>query len=656
MTNISQVQSIPDFNDSIDGSNVSQATFLSTVPTMAGKKAGKAKEKSARAKNTALIEIVETSLDATHKGATEQAVATRRGTKRKSEDISDDHRVGRESDITPEARPKRRATRNRISETQQVDYPVLVASEAIHLDPANDVKKPTSLRTRKRSTASAATTASGRRRPIPDDAEIEAALEADLDQAMSDPAKVKLDGVEELLESKSRSRTKYKSAATTPSESTIKETAKSETSQSHAAGLGDPPSDPTVEKEDKPTLKGKSRKGRVGKKTVNKRTARRDSSESTVTIQTNADSQLNSSLLTAQTIADESGHETDASKPVRKSVKKKGGARKGNVKAKGKKAGLMSKNIEDIVQIKSGSLSIAKQAASAEPEAGTIVVDLQMAGHHGSEEVVEADQPQRVTRATRGAKAKGHPLTKADTKFPQLSMPGMFSPSIDHVDPSFNSVLATSSPPVARARSGVGADRRIPVTLGRSSSPKLPQPTDGNAFISAVRVSTPPNHEISPPRRNKNTNEATPSPSPQSSDAENQPPSSRPPSVRPPLAPLSPRNVPTQRIPLALGTPRQAHMSPSKIGGLRSAMPWTAVDVEMIFAPSPEKENRNIFAGVQQTRLTSPEKAMSVEEWIRSQASGAEETLKAEAERIVNIFEREGGRALGVLESIEALE
>lgn len=85
-------------------------------------------------------------------------------------------------------------------------------------------------------------------------------------------------------------------------------------------------------------------------------------------------------------------------------------------------------------------------------------------------------------------------------------------------------------------------------------------------------------------------------------------------------------------------------------------MPWTAVDVEMIFAPSPDKENRNIFAGIQRAELTSPEKGMSVEEWVRSQAGAAEEKLKAEAERIVSIFEREGGRALGVLEAIDVME
>lgn len=76
----------------------------------------------------------------------------------------------------------------------------------------------------------------------------------------------------------------------------------------------------------------------------------------------------------------------------------------------------------------------------------------------------------------------------------------------------------------------------------------------------------------------------------------------------------------------------------------------------MVFAPSPDKENCNMFAGASNTELTSPEKAMSVEEWIKSQASAAEESLKAESERVVGIFEREGGRALRVLEGADVME
>ena len=81
----------------------------------------------------------------------------------------------------------------------------------------------------------------------------------------------------------------------------------------------------------------------------------------------------------------------------------------------------------------------------------------------------------------------------------------------------------------------------------------------------------------------------------------------------------------------------------------------------MVFAihtPGGEKENLDIFGGmgIEKGGLTSPEKKMTVEEWINWNAQKAEEGLKAESERVVGIFEREGGRALTVLESIEVLD
>lgn len=47
--------------------------------------------------------------------------------------------------------------------------------------------------------------------------------------------------------------------------------------------------------------------------------------------------------------------------------------------------------------------------------------------------------------------------------------------------------------------------------------------------------------------------------------------------------------------------------------------------------------------------LSSAERQMSVEEWIRRNAVRAEEMLRKECERVVGVFEREGGRAMRVL-------
>lgn len=50
--------------------------------------------------------------------------------------------------------------------------------------------------------------------------------------------------------------------------------------------------------------------------------------------------------------------------------------------------------------------------------------------------------------------------------------------------------------------------------------------------------------------------------------------------------------------------------------------------------------------------LTSPEKGMTVEEWIYHNAELAEQMLKMECENMVSAFEREGTRAMRVLEGL----
>jgi hypothetical protein len=184
--------------------------------------------------------------------------------------------------------------------------------------------------------------------------------------------------------------------------------------------------------------------------------------------------------------------------------------------------------------------------------------------------------------------------------------------------------------------------------------PQLPPRSPLRNINSTARPTPTPQRNRRPPGRK----ETTPSPSLQSSDAENAPPSTRPPSTRPPLASLSPSKHQATRIALAPGTPRAVPLSPSKIAGrLKSDVPWTSVDVEMVFAtttPGVEKEkvNVNVF-GALGGHLTSPEKKMTVEEWINWNARKAEEELRAESERVVGVFEKEGGRALRVLEGIE---
>ncbi|KAL6902703.1 hypothetical protein GGI43DRAFT_349550 [Trichoderma evansii] len=143
----------------------------------------------------------------------------------------------------------------------------------------------------------------------------------------------------------------------------------------------------------------------------------------------------------------------------------------------------------------------------------------------------------------------------------------------------------------------------------------------------------------------------SPSQSPQSSDAENQPPLSR--------APAAGTGKRTILAPVAT-TP--VHGSPSKrnvMTGLRSTTQWASASLEAIFGSpmgTPGKENdvdRFLKRG---NELTSPERQMSVEEWIYFNAAEAEKKLKYECESLVNRFEMEGTRAIKVLEGLEVVE
>ncbi|KAF1349629.1 hypothetical protein BDV97DRAFT_369169 [Delphinella strobiligena] len=120
----------------------------------------------------------------------------------------------------------------------------------------------------------------------------------------------------------------------------------------------------------------------------------------------------------------------------------------------------------------------------------------------------------------------------------------------------------------------------------------------------------------------------------------------------------------TTRIALAPGTPnrspiRGTQRSPSKtLGQLSSTTPWVPVDLETVFFLSPEKENadsRDLGEKLADVGglLTSPEKKMSVEEWVRWRAEQGEQNLRSECERLVGLFEKEGGKAQEALFGIK---
>lgn len=290
---------------------------------------------------------------------------------------------------------------------------------------------------------------------------------------------------------------------------------------------------------------------------------------------------------------DDSGNETDASMASQSTVVRGGASRRGStMKGKGGKKG--AKHIEEIVHQHVEYLAPEPEVEEAfytpAPEAPPAVV----------EELAE-----EIPKQT--AKSRGRP------KKSQSSNPG-------------DSILE---------------DEHIPQPLVSSHSKKA----KGKA-VQAPRSPTPPPKEM------------TPADSPQSSDAENHPPSSKPSAVT--KKTVTPHS--SKRMPLAETTPS---MSPSKrniIAGLQTLHPWSSVDLDTVFMKSPGGENvlmntKTLFGEDLKTGvLTSPEKKMTVEEWIHYNAEQAEERLRNECERMVGSFEQQGTRAMAALEGIECLE
>ncbi|KAL8403785.1 hypothetical protein RB594_008878 [Gaeumannomyces avenae] len=255
---------------------------------------------------------------------------------------------------------------------------------------------------------------------------------------------------------------------------------------------------------------------------------------------------------------------------------------------------------------------------------------------------------------------------------------------------------STSSQQSRLSTAPVPESKRSSLATAEPTRAQEPETTKGSAAAVAskpratkapVAVSPPPaqkpmpippsaSRQLPPPPATPSAKQAalSPSQSPQSSDAENQPPSSRAAAgtVMKKVV-LAPSSTQQHHVYDVASTPvRAGTASPSKrfqgnprtIGGLQSTTPWTEVDLDLVFAEhgldgderDANKENgldsaatRFVAKG---SDLTSPEKRMTVEEWIYYNAGQAEKRLRQECEALVSSFEREGSRAMRVLEEI----
>lgn len=184
---------------------------------------------------------------------------------------------------------------------------------------------------------------------------------------------------------------------------------------------------------------------------------------------------------------------------------------------------------------------------------------------------------------------------------------------------------------------------------GERSEASYSRPTDRTTHSKKTQIPTAQNDVVAAnsPMISTNGDRA----SDQSSDAENQPPSSWTSQSQLPASKANLVRSPGARIPLAAITPTR---SPSKgvLSHLQTSLAWTAIDVENILYDTPAGNQNRSLASNGQHAIGSPEKKLSVEEWINFNAERGEERLRNECERIVSKFEGEGMRALQTLEGI----
>jgi hypothetical protein len=255
-----------------------------------------------------------------------------------------------------------------------------------------------------------------------------------------------------------------------------------------------------------------------------------------------------------------------------------------------------------------------------------------------------------TTKAKKGKKASARvPLAELEPEIVQAETEAQMRSS------GFNFANTIASTP---KRSTPEISQDVP-----SSVPSTPTPARSAAPVSK-RKSLQAQASLTP----RPSAKAPVAESPQSSDAENKPPSARPSVKGLVLQPISPLRPPVQ------ATPKQ---SPSRhiVSRLRTQYSWEEANLDAIFAShSPKKgaqgsNKDNILANLDLNNLdraglaetvkavkgsmTDEERNMNVEQWVRWNAQKSEEKLKAECETMVTMFEREGAKAQRALEGIE---
>lgn len=619
-----------DVDESMDQSMMSQAA----AKPKASKKGTKGKGKSSKSKKEDVE--VENQMDADEIEFVQpepEPVKLKRGTKGKkrvSEEMSNDEPEAAPENFhesPPPAEPpaKRRATKTRSSSVSQVfDYDHIMA-DAGSLDEAPQEesvkkgrKKKGTSKSRKASDVSVSSKSMSKTR-VPRDSELEAALEAGLDADVPEPADEEQEPESDKPRASKKNKGSKKTKAAAESPEPPQEPEKPEFDQElqpdALVELDVPemeehpvPEEPEEPEEPIPKLKpAKASKKKGSKKSKKEESSKapftQDSSDIKSANEDRRESDRHESFVSVEIINKESeSRQEPETEPEEKVVKKK--SSKKDVKAKKSK-------------------KTKKTEETPPPEPVQEQRDVRSPSRDDDDDVFGTpddipDQVEMVAapRAPSPEPSVAHERTPVPAKTTKR-----FSdiPQEEHLAQSFS-----------ESQGSARKERSKPQRTSQSSNRAVsPLPT--------ARLSTP-------------------SMSPQSSDAENHPPSSRPSTAGPAVPSASKALKP--RTPLVASTP-----SPSKrnanAGFPPSAHPWTPVDIdEVLFGEASDKENADLagmFKNVKGT-LTSPEKKMTVEEWIMWNAKNGEERLKRECERLVGQFEKEGGRAMQRLEAIECMD
>jgi len=617
-----------DVDESMDQSMMSQAT----VKPKATKKGAKGKGKSSKSKKEEVEVEAESQIDADEidlvQPEPEPAKPKRggKGKKRVSEEMDNDEPKSVQEELhqpPPSAEPpaKRRATETRSSSVSQAyDYDHVMA-DAGSVDEApkeegttkkGRKKKGTTSKSRKASDVSVASKATSKTH-VPRDSELDAALEAGLDADVHEPGDAEQEPEPEKPRASKKSKGGKKAKAKSPDPPQEPEDPADDQEEQPEA-----PAEPRVPESEEPDIPEEPEeaedpmpKSKTAKTSKKKGPKKIKGEEKTKAPATRESSEFKS--------AAEDRHERDESFVSVEIINKEPEPRREPEAEPAEKAATKKSSKKDVKAKKSKKAKKTEETPPPEPVKEQR--DLRSPSRDDDIFGTPNDIPDQVEMvAAPQAPSPEPPVAHERTPVPAKTTKRFSDiPQEEHLAQSFSE------------SQGSGKKER-------SKPQRTSQPSNrGVSPLPAVRLSTP-------------------SMSPQSSDAENRPPSSRPSTARP-AVPSASKEL-KARTPLVASTP-----SPSKrnanVGFPPSAHPWTPVDIdEVLFGEASDKENADLTGVFKNVKgiLASPEKKMTVEEWIMWNAKNGEERLKRECERLVSQFEKEGGRAMQRLEAIECMD